>query len=280
MRIGMNMLLWTDHVTEAHYGIFEKLKKKGFEGVEIPLGNGTESHYLKIGRQLEDLHLGATCVTSLLEDTNIASSDARIRRAGLDRLRWAVDMAHAMDAELICGPIHSAFAHFTRMPPTVSELEWSIEVLQEAGDYAQQAGVVLAPEALNRFECYLVNTMSSLAMLLDKVNHPYVGAIYDTHHANIEEKRQSSAIETIKHHLKHVHISENDRGTPGRGSILWKDVFGALKKVGYDGWVTIEAFSTSIPAFANSINVWRDYSPPEEIYSEGYDLIVSQWNEA
>jgi len=136
----------------------------------------------------------------------------------------------------------------------------------------------LTPEALNRFECYLVNTMADLKSLLDQVNHPFVGAMYDTHHANMEEKSQSGAIKTIQSHLRHVHISENDRGTPGQGQIDWDDVFTALKEVRYDGWITIEAFSTVIPEFANAINVWRDFSPTDEIYTKGFDLIHSKWN--
>ncbi|MDA1122068.1 MAG: sugar phosphate isomerase/epimerase, partial [Bacteroidetes bacterium] len=220
-----------------------------------------------------------TCVTSLLEETNIASPDQTIRQAGLDRLKWAIDMAEAAGAEVICGPIHSAFAYFSRKPPTSDEKKWSAEMLYKAGEYAQQANVMLAPEALNRFECYLVNTMADLKELLDAVNHPYVGAIFDTHHANVEEKSQGEAIQHISPYLKHVHISENDRGTPGRGQINWDEVFNALKSVNYDGWITIEAFSTVIPEFANAINVWRDYSPTNEIYQEGIKFIRHKWSE-
>ena len=272
----MNMLLWTNHVTEQHYTVFDKLKQTGFDGVELPLGDGDVPHYTKIGKQLAHMSLGVTCVTSLLAETNIASPDANIRKAGLARLKWAIDVAQAAGANVICGPIHSAFSSFSRMPPTSDEKKWSAEMLHQAGDYAKQAGIVLAPEALNRFECYLVNTMADLKALIDAVDHPYVGAIYDTHHANIEEKSQGNAIRCIAPHLKHVHISENDRGTPGKGQINWDEVFKALKAVNYDGWITIEAFCTIIPDFANAINVWRDFSPSEEIYQEGFQLIKNQ----
>lgn len=274
------MLLWTNHVTEQHYPIIEQIKTKGFDGIEVPLGDGDLTHYTKIGNHLSDMELGLTCVTSLLEETNIASPNPAIRQAGLDRLKWAIDMAQGAGAELICGPFHSAFAYFTRKPPTIDEVKWSIEMLQKAGDYARQANIILAPEALNRFECYLVNTMAGLKELLDQVNHPNVGAIYDTHHASIEEKSQKEAIQTIAPHLKHVHISENDRGTPGKGQINFDEVFNTLKNVSYDGWITIEAFSTIIPEFANAINVWRNFSPADEIYQEGFDFVKQKWIEA
>lgn len=273
----MNMLLWTDHVGEQQFPIIEELKKTGYDGIEVPLGRGEMPHYKRVGAFLDSLELERTCVTSLLEETNIASPDPAVRVAGLNRLKWAIDNAAALGAELICGPIHSAFAFFSYQPPSEDELNWSAEILQKAGDYAQAAGVVLAPEALNRFECYLINTMAQLKGLLEKVNHPAVGAIYDTHHANIEEKNQGAAIRLIGSRLKHVHITENDRGTPGKGQVNWDEVFSSLKSVGYDGWLTIEAFSTLIPEFANSINVWRDYSSAEEIYREGYQFIQDKW---
>jgi len=279
MKVGMNMLLWTNHVTEQHYPIFDQLKETGYEGIELPLGDGDIAHYTTIGNQLASMDMGVTCVTSLLEETNIASPNQAVRQAGLDRLKWSIDMAEAAGAEVICGPIHSAFAYFSRKPPTSDEKKWSAEMLYKAGEYAQQANVMLAPEALNRFECYLVNTMVGLKGLLDEVNHPYVGAIFDTHHANVEEKSQREGIQCISPHLKHVHISENDRGAPGKGQINWDDVFSTLKSVNYDGWITIEAFSTVIPEFANAINVWRDYSPTNEIYQEGFKFIKKKWSE-
>jgi D-psicose/D-tagatose/L-ribulose 3-epimerase len=66
--------------------------------------------------------------------------------------------------------------------------------------------------------------------------------MYDTFHANIEEKHPIEAIGAIRRHLSHVHIAENDRGTPGRGHIDFAAAFRALKGSGYDGWLTIEAF--------------------------------------
>ncbi len=278
MKIGMNMLLWTNHVTEQHYPIIDKIKEAGFDGIELPLGDGDIAHYASLGSHFSSMEIEATAVTSLAPETNIASPDPTIREAGLEQLKWAIDVAHAADIKVICGPFHSAFAYFTRQPPTLEEKQWSVEMLQKAGEHAAMAEITLAVEALNRFECYLVNTMSGLKGLLDQVNHPNVGAIFDTHHANIEEKHQKDGIHTIAPHLKHVHISENDRGTPGKGHVDWDEAFKALKDVGYNGWLTIEAFSTIIPEFANAINVWRDYSPAEEVYKEGISFIKEKWN--
>ncbi len=273
MKIGMNLLLWTNHVTEKHYPIVDTLKKTGYDGIELFLGEGDVAHYAKLGRHFSDIGMGVTAVASLAPEENIASPDAQFRSAGLDKLKWSIDVAEAANVEVICGPFHSTFAYFTRQPPTEDERQRSAEQLLKVAEYAKKANIMLAPEAVNRFECYLYNTMGDLKTLVEAVDHPNLGAMYDTHHAHIEEKDQAEALKTIAPVLKHVHISENDRGTPGRGQVHWRAVFDTLKEIDYDGWLTIEAFSTIIPEFANAINVWRDYSPAEEVYVEGLEFI-------
>ena len=115
------MLLWTNHVTEAHLPTIRKIKDVGYDGIEIPLGEGDLKHYSSLGKQISSLRLKTSCVTSLLEDSNIASPDASTRKAGLDHIKWAIDMAAALDADVITGPFHSAFAYFTGVPPTQDE---------------------------------------------------------------------------------------------------------------------------------------------------------------
>ncbi|MGK2864685.1 MAG: sugar phosphate isomerase/epimerase family protein [Chitinophagaceae bacterium] len=273
MKIGMNMLLWTNHVTEEHYPIIDTLRETGYDGIELYMGEGDLTHYKKLGVHLSELGLGVTVVTGLAPHENISSEDPKLSQAGLDRLKWAIDNAQVLKADIICGPLHSPFAFFSRQPPTQDERKRSADMLRKAAEYAAEANIMLCPEALNRFECYLYNTMADLKTLVEAVDHPNLGAMYDTHHSNIEEKSQSGAIKTIAPYLKHVHISENDRGTPGSGQVVWSQVFSTLKEIGYDGWLTIEAFSTIIPEFANAINVWRDYSPSKEIYSKGLQFI-------
>lgn len=269
MRIGMNMLLWTNHVTEQHFNIIDTLKSTGYDGIELFLGEGDEKHYTKLGSHFSAIDMGVTAVASLAPEENIASPDQKVREAGFEKLKWSIDVGKAANVEVICGPFHSTFAYFTRQPPTEDEKSRSADILFKAAEYAASANIVLAPEAVNRFECYLYNTMADLKTMVERVDHPNLGAMYDTHHSNIEEKSQYEAIKTIAPYLKHVHISENDRGTPGSGQVNWNDAFRALKEIKYDGWLTIEAFSTIIPEFANAINVWRNYSPAEEIYSRG-----------
>lgn len=274
MNVGMNLLLWTSQVTEEHFPVIAAIKATGFDGVELPIFDGNLAQYQKIGRELKNQGLRSTAVTVVGPETNPSSSDASIRQAAVDRLKWVIDMIHAFGGETLCGPYHSPLGVFSGTGATKDEKKFAAETLRTVADYAAQAKVRLAIEYLNRFECYFINTAVDTAAFVKQVNHPNFGCMYDTFHAHIEEKDPVSAIATVAPHLFHIHISENDRGTPGTGQVRWADSFKAIKKTGYDGWMVIEAFGRALPELAAATRVWRDFfTSREEVYQEGYDFI-------
>ena len=145
-------------------------------------------------------------------------------------------------------------------------------------EHAAKVNVKLAVEYLNRFECYLLNSAVDTAAFCKEVNHPSCRMMYDTFHANIEEKSASEAIKACKDYTIHVHISENDRSTPGQGNIRWDESFDALKATGYDGWMTIEAFGGSLPALAAATKIWRQmYESEEQLATDGLKFMKTEW---
>lgn len=269
----MNMHLWSNEITENDFKDIETLKEIGYDGIEIFLAEPEKTDLKALGPFLKDTGLECLGCLGVGPDANPASPDASIRQAGLETIKRAIDALQSVDGINLCGPYHSAFATFTRNAPQEDEYKRSADVLREAAEYAAQANITLTPEALNRFECYLANTMNQLKHLVQLVDHPSLRGMYDPHHANIEEKSQKQAILDIEPVLTYVHISENDRGTPGSGHVQWDEVFSTLKSVNYDGWMTIEAFSRANEDFANAINVWREYNPREEITKDGYAFV-------
>lgn len=279
-KIGFNTLVWSAVVSDELFPVLDRLKKVGYDGVECLIGSPDEKAYQRFGNHAADIGLEVTTVFVVGKDENPVNPSPAIRAKSLDRIKWAIDRGQAMQAGIIAGPFHSAHGVFAQHAPQDNEYAWSAEVLHAAGEYASQAGIVLALEAVNRFECYLCNTMEQLNSLVNKTAHPNVKAMYDTHHANIEEKKARAAIQTIAPVLAHVHISENDRGTPGDGHVQWDETFSALAEINYSGWLTIEAFSRNDPDFANAINVWREYSKPWDIAEQGLAFIRRQYENA
>ncbi|MFM9911472.1 MAG: sugar phosphate isomerase/epimerase family protein, partial [Chitinophagaceae bacterium] len=254
-KIGFNTLVWSAVVSDELFPVIDRLKKIGYDGVECLIGSPDDKAYKRFGDYARSIGLETTSVFVVGKDENPINPSSEIRAKSLDRIKWGIDRANDMQSTILCGPFHSAHGVFAHHPPQDDEYKWSGEVLHAAGDYAAKAGITLALEALNRFECYLCNTMEQLTKLVNAAAHPNVKAMYDTHHANIEEKKNRDAIISIAPILAHVHISENDRGTPGDGHVQWDETFSSLAEINYNGWLTIEAFSRNDPDFANAINV-------------------------
>jgi len=273
----MNLLLWTTQVTEEHYPLLAHLKELGFDGVEVPVVVGEEAAFVELGAELDRLELKRTAVTVLDATANPVSPDAAVRRQANQTMRQAIARTTAMGANLLCGPFHSAHKVFSGEGPTDDERERCVGVLRGVAEDAELSGVTLAVEPLNRFECYMMTTVADARRIVDAVDHPSLTVLYDTHHMHIEEKNVTDAITRCGSAVGHVHVSENDRGTPGSGQVAWADSFAALRKIDYDGWLVIESFSRLDPQFAAVVHLWRDMDPIEEIAEKGLAFIRGAW---
>lgn len=282
MKIGMCMFLWTTNVTAAHEPLLRDIKATGFDGVEIPIFEGSTDDYKRLADLLDRIGLERTAVSAMGDpEMNLISADTTTRQRGVDYMKWAIDCAEALGAKTLSGPLHSTLGLFSGDGPTPAEFERSISSQRAIGDHAGKHGVTIGLEALNRFECYLVNTMADLSAHIDAIGHPNIKAMYDTFHANIEEADPIAAYARHVPNVVHIHISENDRGVPGRGNIPWKETFDAIRSSGYDDWLTIEAFGRALKDLAAATKVWRDFSEtPEAVYRDGYRHIRTMWDEA
>ncbi len=276
------MLLWTTSVGQEHRGLLEDIKSTGYDGVEVPVFAGTPDDYAKTGRMLDELGLGRTAISVIpTTDMHILSDDAADRKRGEDYLKWLVDCAAALGADGIGGPLHQTLGHFSGEGTTEAEFERAREVHQVVGDHAKANGQVIALEAVNRFETYCANTMDDLCAYTKSLNHPAIKTMYDTFHANLEERDPVGAFTRNAGNVVHIHISENDRGVPGRGHVPWAETFKAIKASGYDRWLTIEAFGRGLPELAAATRVWRDFAEsPEAYYRDGYTCIRNGWDAA
>ncbi|SFP66180.1 D-psicose/D-tagatose/L-ribulose 3-epimerase [Mesorhizobium sp. NFR06] len=282
MKIGMCMFLWTTSVSKKHEALLKDIKATGFDGVEIPVFVGVPDDYKKLGEMLDRIGLERTAVSAMGDPAmNLISPDAATRKAGVDYMKWAIDCSAALGADRLSGPLHSTLGAFSGSGPTAAEKKRSIASQRAIGDHAGNKGVTIGLEALNRFECYLLNTMADLSEHIDAIDRPHIKAMYDTFHANIEEADPIGAYTRNRRNVVHIHISENDRGVPGRGNIPWKETFSAIRKSGYDDWLTIESFGRSLKDLAAATKVWRDFAEsPEVVYREGYKHIKNGWRKA
>ncbi|MGB3025551.1 sugar phosphate isomerase/epimerase family protein [Paradevosia shaoguanensis] len=281
MRLGFNFLLWTTHVTEEHLPILDAIKATGYDGVEIPVFEGNESHFAWLRPHIENAGLQCTAAGAMPSGSNPISPDLVLRAKALDHLKWASDCCAALGAELFIGPIYQPLGEFTGQGPTEDEKSRCVEIHKQAAQYAGKAGVKLSVEPLNRFECYFLNTADAAAELVRRVDEPAYGYLYDTFHFNIEENSLPDAVTRTIGQINHVHISENNRGTPGTGHIDFTSVFRALRASGYDGWMTVEAFGSALPDLSAATKIWRPlFASPEDVYRGAYRLMRDGWDVA
>jgi D-psicose/D-tagatose/L-ribulose 3-epimerase len=282
MKYGMNMLLWTDDCSGPKYPpIFERLKGMGFDSVEIPILNVDPRKLASVAKALDGLGLARTGATCLTQERNLIGEDRKQRAAGVGHLKSVIDACHAMEIRMLVGPIYAALGVFSGRGPTKQEWAWAVEGLRQAADHARQADVTLVAEYLNRFEIYLLNCAADAARLVKDVGHPNFRMMYDTFHANIEEKNITEALESCKDVLVHVHVSENDRSTPGKGGVHWKETWAGLKKIDYGGMLVIEAFGQGLPGLAAATKIWRRmFEDEEKLAREGLDFMKRSWDSA
>lgn len=262
MPTGMNLLLWTDHVTEAQDPVLEQLKAIGFDSVEVPVfATDDLKPYERLGQRLQSLGLRATAVTVSTPEANPISAEPAVREAAVAKLSRVLECCEAFGCEVLCGPLHSALGSFTGVGPTEDEFRHGVDTIRKVAEVAQKRKVLLAMEYLNRFENYFLTTAADTVRFIEAVDHPSCKMMYDSFHAHIEEKDQAKTIASCIKHVAHVHVSENDRGTPGTGQVDWDGYFRAFKEANYDGFFTIEAFGRALPALAAATRVWRDLFP-------------------
>ncbi|HEX6011190.1 MAG TPA: sugar phosphate isomerase/epimerase, partial [Geminicoccaceae bacterium] len=123
-------------------------------------------------------------------------------------------------------------------------------------------------EVVNRYETNIVNTAAEVVELLDRIGQPNAFAHLDTYHMNIEEGFVGQAIERCGDRLGYFHVGESHRGYLGTGTVDFTAVFRSLARIGYDGPIAFESFSSAVvdPVLSNMLGVWRN------LWSDGYDL--------
>lgn len=253
----MNLLLWTTRMDDDMLPVVESLKRMGFDGVEVPVFDLDPTKWESWAKRLDKLGLERIAVTFCSGEFNPISPDAAVRAKAVQMLKDTVTCSKLLGAKVLSGPIHSALNVFTGKGATEHEWAWSVAAIREVAEFAATQDVTLGIEYLNRFESYLLTCTADALRFVKDVAHPNCRVMFDTFHANIEEKNVGESIRSIGNELVHVQISENDRSTPGKGNVRWDAVFDALKVINYDAWLSIEAFGLTPEDLAAGVKIWR-----------------------
>ena len=280
MKFGVNTFIWSSSYDQRVEALLPAIRQGGFDGVEVPLFRPGEFPSQLIRTATTSNGLECTICSVLVQGLSLISDDKAVRDKTRRHLRDVVEASAAAGAKVLAGPLYSPVGYLPGRRRTQDEWNWAVEAYRELGDVLESYDVTLAIEPLNRFETFFLNTAEDARKLCDEVGHARVGVLFDTFHANIEERDIAAGYRTVGSRLKHVHTCENNRGTPGNGHVEWDAVFQALRDLKYDGWLTIESFGFALGDLSAAASIWRDIEKtPDEIAFDGVRFLKNKWRE-
>lgn len=270
MQFGANTFIWTSPFGTKDFGLMPRIKSMGFDLVEVAVEDFSLIDVPLLRRTLEDSGLSVAVCGAFGPTRDVSSDDPAIRENGKNYIIDCIRLAEALGARLVAGPLYSAVGK-TRLVSAdqkAREWAWCVENLRAIGKVADDAGVTLGIEPLNRFETDMINLVEQALALIHEVDRPAFKVHIDTFHANIEEKSIPDAIRMAGKLLGHFHACENDRGTPGTGHVDWIGIRDALRDIRYDGPVVIESFTPGAVEIAKAASIWRPLAASQDALAQ------------
>lgn len=260
---GLSSFVLASPFTDDSLGLLPGVKAMGYDLIEICVEDTSALTAPRVRQAVDDAGLKISIGGAFGLDRDVSHDSDVKRQEGIDYIKWCVEFAAEVGAKVFGGPMYSAVGKTRMLSDEARAVQrgWAVTGLQQAADFAQDHGVKLAIEPLNRFETDLVNTVEQAVELCDLIGRSNVGLALDTFHMNIEEKDMAAAIALAGPKIFNFQISENDRGTPGSGHIPWTATFAALKTSGYQGPVVVESFLPNVVEIARAVSLWRPVAP-------------------
>jgi D-psicose/D-tagatose/L-ribulose 3-epimerase len=268
MRFGAHCYIFTDGWTDSDLYLLEKARELGLDTFELVVGDDVVYSPRLTRQRAESLGL------SLLigpgghwpMHCDLSADDPEDRAAGLAWHKRQVDVAADLGAQAYAGAIYGHPGAIKRHRPPADEIPRTAEGLHALADYAARCDVAIVLEPMSHFRTHLVNTPAQLMTLIDRADHDNLYALLDTYHLVTEVRDYAAAIRTAAPRLWGLHACENDRGVPGGGLVPWDAVFSALAEVGFDGYIGMETYNSTIDDFAYSRGMFHDVCPDGEAF--------------
>lgn len=270
LTFGVSTWLWTSPFTSETISLFPKIKSMGYDAVEIPVEYPEKIKAKEVKAALGDHGLKAIVCGAFGPTRDLTHEDPAVHENCFAYIRECLDLCTAWDAGFLAGPMYSAVGKARMVPPEQRRAEWDLAVrnLHKVCRMAQERGLAIALEPLNRFESDLVNTAEDVMRLVKEVSHPAAKVMLDGFHMAIEERNLEEAITLTGDKLIHVQVSENYRGTPGTGQTDWDSLKRGLKNIRYQGALSIESFTPEIKELAGAVCIWKNLAENQDTFAQ------------
>ncbi len=281
MRFGINTFLFASPFTNRSTRLFPQFKRWGFDSVEIAIEDPRHIDPALVKRELDKHGLVCGSVSACFGPDRDLRGSAKQQQATIKYMMGVLDQMAALQSTTVIGPVYSSVGRADAVPPKEYRQQWRTVVknLKPLCREAEQRGIQICVEPLNRFETDFINTCDQALDLIHDVGSPALKILLDTFHMNIEEKFSADAIRKAGPHLGHLHACGSDRGTPGSDHTDWCSIAQALKDIGYRGDVVIESFTPDVKVIARAAAIWRRIEPTrDEIAVKGLKFLRETLN--
>ncbi len=218
-----------------------RLAQLGYDGVELAVREPARLDVQGVRQILDAQHLRVPAIGTGQawgeEHLSFTDPDPTVRQRAADRFRSHIPVAREFGAIVIIGLLRGVVQ--AGVSPEQAH-EWLVDALRTAAHLAQEQGVRIALEPLNRYETNLLNDVAGTLALIHEIGAENVGVLFDTFHANIEEPDMEHSMRACGPRLYHVHLADSNRWAPGVGHIDFGRIISVLRDMNYSGWVSAE----------------------------------------
>ena len=263
MKYGTLYSYWSHEWVCDYPAVAKKVRAAGCDILEVGaphIAAMTDAQLAELKAAAEDNGLILTTNIGPSKDQDLASPDPAIRKNGLDFLTGVLRAMDKIGSKSLVGAMYSFWPWDFKYTDKEAAWDTSIAEMKKLAAVAEDLGIDLCQEVLNRFETYIMTNAAEGVEYCKRVDSPRCKVLLDTFHMNIEEDNIPAAIRLTGNYLGHLHVGEANRKLPGQGSLDWKAIAAAVHDVHYDGNVVMEPFLLKGGSVGKDIKVWRDLS--------------------
>lgn len=267
MKYGIYFAYWTHEWYADYLKFMDKLVGLGFDVLEVSCAAfantyTNDSQLIELREKAKEKNLLMTAGYGPTKSQNLSSTNSTVVQSAKDFFIETFRKLELMDIHFVGGGLYSYWpVDYSQPVDKPGDWKRAVANMREIAKHAQQRDIVLGMEVLNRYEGYLINTCEEALSFIADVNMPNVQVMLDTFHMNIEEDNMGASIRLAGDKLAHLHLGEQNRRVPGKGSMPWNEIGIALRDINYNKAVVMEPFVTTGGTIGDEIRVWRDLVP-------------------
>jgi D-psicose/D-tagatose/L-ribulose 3-epimerase len=267
MKYGIYVAYWLNEWVADYKKYIDKAAEIGFDILEISCASfynwyKTDAQLAELRDYAKEKGVVLTAGYGPNKEQNLSCEDENVVRNAKVFFKDMLGKLKLMNITQVGGGLYSYWpVDYSKPIDKINDWKRSVKNITEVAKIAADCGVVLGMEVLNRFEGYLLNTCEEALQFVNEVNQPNVKIMLDTFHMNIEEDNIAGAIRKAGDKLGHLHLGEQNRKVPGKGSLPWNEIGLALRDINYQGAAVMEPFVKKGGTVGSEIKVWRDLLP-------------------